>query len=1176
MKKAALVALSLVALLTWTAIQSDALLAQVYINEVVASNSSGLADEEGDFPDWIELYNYSDSTISLEGYGISDDSLDLFKFTFPEFIIEPGEYYILFASDKDTTGQLFDWTNVITQGDSTKYIIPESSIDESWITNEFNDSTWQDGRFGIGYGDGDDITNVPNGTISVFTRTSFNIANKDLVNGLLMKVDFDDGYVAYLNGTEVHRENINGQAPLPYNATAITFTEPMLDQGLELPELNLNEYVGLLNEGKNTLAIQIHNSGSGSSDMTLIPFLDLGSSTETHHLNFKLSSGGEELFLSSPDSTVIDYLAFPELKTGESYGRSADNDSLLYIFLQPSPRSANSETGYIGRSAEPELDKVGGFYSGQLTLSLADTSMGEDIRFTWDGSDPNINSLQFGSDIRTLSKTFTLKFRTFEQGKLPSNIVTYTYFKEEDHELPVVSLSTNPINLWSNESGIYVIGANGSGGNCIEQKGVNAANWNQDWEIPVTIELYEKDKSRAFISGAGAKIFGGCSRLNPAKSLAIYFRDEYGNSELDYKLFEEKDIDKFQAFVLRNSGNDFGFSMIRDGLMKTLMEGSALDYQAFRPAVLYINGEYWGIHNIREKINEHFIESNSDADSEDIDLLEGQGWAIHGDTEAYNEFLDALGSADMSNVNEYQGVEDKIDIDNYTDYMAAEIYYANTDWPGNNIKYWRNRKTNGKWRWILYDTDFGFNLYDYNVVQNTIDFALNPNGPGWPNPPWSTYIFRQMVQSDIFVQKFVNRMSDLMNTRFEAEFVNSVIDSLSGLIESEIPRHVTTEHNGETWGSGVTTWTNNLSTIRDFADKRRAYMETFIRERFDLSLPRSIEVDVSDPEQGSVKVNRVTPDNYPWSGKYFGGLKVPVTAIPKPGYKFIGWSGDSESTEHTIMVDPGSSLSASFEPSNGEEATIVINEIMHSGSEAFDSGDWIELYNATGYEIDLSGWILKDNDDGHEYIFPNGSELEPGAYLVVADNLDDFNGSYNKINPLYGELGFGLSSGGDQVRLYNDTGLLIDSVQYLGESPWPVGAVGTGYSMELDDPDSDNTEAENWVVSLTVGGTPGTENGVIVANEDENELPSEFQLDQNYPNPFNPSTRISYEIPVNSKVTLKVFDMLGRQVATLVDGWQSAGSYSVTFDAKAQASGVYIYLLETGGITLSKRMVLIK
>lgn len=1174
MKKAAFVTQSMVALFVWTAVLSYTLKAQVFINEVVASNASGLADEEGDFPDWIELYNYSDSTVSLEGFGISDDSLELFKFTFPELTLAPGEHYIVFASDKDQLGQIFDWKNVIKQGDSTKYIIPQSEVDDSWITNEFDDSSWQDGIFGIGYGDDDDLTIVPNGTISVFTRTSFLVDDKDLVSKMILKVDFDDAYVAYLNGVEVHREAINGEAPLAFDAVAPDYTEPMLAQGIELPEIDLEDHTGQIINGVNTLAIQVHNNGSGSSDMTLIPFLDLGSSTDTYHLNFKLSSGGEELFLTAPDSVTIDHFTFPELKTGESFGRSAENDSLFYIFLAPSPGLANTGNGYAGRSADPELDKPEGFYFGQLNLTLADTSLGDIVRFSWDGSDPTSNSLAFGSGTRTLSKTFSLKFQAFEPGKLPSNIVTKTYFKDEEHELPVVSLSTHPDNLWSDESGIYVRGTNGIEGNC-----EGRVNWNQDWEIPVTIEFYEKDKSLGFVSGAGAKIFGGCSRSNPAKSLAIYFRNEYGNSELEYKLFEEKDIDKFQAFVLRNSGNDFtsqGHSMIRDGMMKTLMEGTELEYQAFRPAVLYINGEYWGIHNIREKINEHFIESNSEADADEIDLLERDGWPIHGDNEAYNAFRNALGSANMSDPTQYQAVEDMIDIDNYTDYMSAEIYYANTDWPGNNIKYWRNRLTNGKWRWIMYDTDFGFNLYDYNVVQNTIDFALDPNGPDWPNPPWSTYIFRRMVQSDVFVQKFVNRMSDFMNTRFEAENINSVIDSLSGLIESEIPRHVSTVRNDQAWGSGVSAWQNDLNTMRDFADKRRGYMETFIRERFDLSLPRSIEVDVSDPEHGNVKVNRVSPKNYPWSGKYFGGLQVPVTAIPKPGYKFTGWSGDSDSKEHSIMVDPGSSLIANFEISNGEETTIVINEIMHSGSNAFDSGDWIELYNASGYEIDISDWVLKDDDDSHEYKFPKGTELESGAYLVVANDLEDFSKSYNKINTLFGELGFGLSSSGDQVRLYNHSGLIIDSVQYLGESPWPAEAVGTGYSIELDDPNTDNSIAENWVVSLTVGGTPGTENGVIVSKEEETELPSEILLDQNYPNPFNPSTVIRYQLPVSSKVSLKVFDMLGREVATLADGIMQAGSHRVTFDAGSHASGIYFYILETGGQTQSRRMILIK
>ncbi len=1174
-------------------LKAEEIKAQIVINEVVASNSKGITDEDGDYPDWIEIYNSSGNTINLQGYGISDDIEDPFKYVLPDVELDANEYYLLFASDKDRGSDSDNepkfWETVVRQGDAAKYIIPTSSVSSSWIDLGFNDTGWQDGTFGFGYGDNDDETVVPNGTISVFTRTTFSVEDASLINDMLLHIDFDDGYVAYLNGQEISRFNVTGDSPLPFDAGTTDFiSDPWLVRGEELPAIELGEFKDLLVDGENVLAIQVHNTNAQSSDMSLIPFLSLSRSEQPPnsrgiaeeitiessglsypHLNFKLSSEGETIILSDPDSVLVNEITFPFLKPDESYGRSEADENVFYIFQSPTPLGLNNTEGFTSRLADPEINLNGGAYPASIELSINGTSSGSIVHFTTDGSAPTENSEVFGVNPRTVSSTTTYKFIAIESGSLPSNVITQTYLIGEEHDLPIVSLSTHPDNLWSDQSGIYVEGTNGIEGNCTGPR-----NWNQDWEIPINIELYETDGSLAFNSGAGAKIFGGCSRTNPAKSLSIFFRGEYGNSELNYKLFDEKDIDTFQAFVLRNSGNDFtsqGHSMFRDGLMKTLVEDADLDYQAFRPAVLYLNGEYWGIHNIREKINEHFIQSNSNADSDEIDLLEGEGWLIHGSADSYNEFISALGSADMSNMVEYQELENMIDIDNYIDYMTAQIYYANTDWPGNNIKFWRDRRINGKWRWILYDTDFGFGLsYGGHVDHNTLEFALDPVGPVWPNPPWSTFIFRKMNESPVFVEKFVNRMSDLMNTSFSTDFVHHVVDSLSSKIELEIPRHV------EKWGVSVESWEAQVELLKNFAFERTGNMQTYLMGQYDLLPTSTITVNTSDENQGIVKVNRVIPDSYPWEGKYFREFSIPVTAIPKRGYKFTGWSGGSNSTEHTIDGDTGSEYIANFEPVDGEITDIVINEIMYNDSEENESGDWIELYNSADYEIDLSGWTIKDDDNTHEFTFVNGTEISAGTFLIVASDLEEFNSVYQLESDLYGELGFNLGGGGDQVRLYDNAGILVDSLQYLDESPWDANADGTGFTLELKDATMDNALGSNWIASSIPGGTPGSANSILVSTEDQDVIPSEIRLLQNYPNPFNPSTHITFQLPEQSRIKLSVFDMLGRKVSTLADEVRSAGSHVINWNAGELSSGVYFYRLEVANQVLTQRMLLIK
>lgn len=1169
----------------------------------MSSNVNTLQDEDGDSPDWIELLNVGNSNISLLDYGLSDEESDRFKSVLPDVELEPGEFYLLYASGKDRNLEASNiyWETVIRRGDATKYITPNAPVSNDWINPGFNDNAWQNGTFGIGYGDGDDQTSVPSGTISVFTRSTFTIDDLSEVSKLLLHIDYDDGYVAYLNGTEVSRASITGAAPLPYNHNADTYTEPKLIFGNSIDPINLDDYLSLLEEGENTLAIQLFNNDEFSSDLTLIPFLtlgltarpeggrgvsnELGMEGEIHllpHVEFKVSSEGETLYLTSPSQVYTDSLQVPVLLADESFGRVSGDPETTNIFSASTPNAANDTQGFTGRSGDAILNASSGFYPITINVQLTNPNLGQYVHYTTDGSMPNENSPVIGRSSISISQTKTLKFKTYEPNKLPSEIKVETYFIDQRPDLPVVSVSTSPDNLWSDDHGIYVRGTNGVAGNCEN----GPVNWNQDWEIPIHIELYETNGAKAFSHGAGAKIFGGCSRQNPAKSLSIFFRGEYGASKLEYKLFESKDIDTFQGFVLRNSGNDFtsqGHSMMRDGLMSSLVADTEIDLQAYRPVVLYLNGEYWGIHNIREKINEHFIEANSSSKADNIDLLENDGWVVHGTNEAYSEFLSYIENNILAIQSAYLGVEDRIDIENYIDYMATQIYYANTDWPGNNMKFWRDRNDGGKFRWIMYDTDFGFNMsYGGHTNHNTLEFALDPNGPGWPNPSWSTYVLRRLVTSTYFVHKFANRMADLLNVNFKPEHVVQMIDSLSGNIQSEIPKHMQVENNGQSWGGTVEGWRSDLEQMKAFARGRPAVIEQILTQpknqggKLGLGAMAELTVNVSNTEQGWVKVNRIIPKSYPFNGQYFSGIDVPVTAKAKQGYVFTGWSGDVTSELATIQIQTGQSVTANFEQASGGD-NITINEIMYNAADENDPGDWVELFNPTENTIDISGWELRDEDDDHSFIIPDNTMMTAGSYLVLVQDESEFLEVYDAEINLIGSFDFGFGGGGDQVRLFDENKVLVDEVEYDDEDPWPLEPDGSGYSLELKNVLLDNNAGSNWAGSLVILGTPGAINGSAVNNEEEDEQsPENIQLFQNYPNPFNPSTMISYQLPATQKVRLTIFDLTGRTIQTLVNEEQNPGNYQVSFNGTSLASGVYFYKLEVGTSVLTKKMMLLK
>ncbi len=255
---------------------------------------------------------------------------------------------------------------------------------------------------------------------------------------------------------------------------------------------------------------------------------------------------------------------------------------------------------------------------------------------------------------------------------------------------------------------------------------------------------------------------------------------------------------------------------------------------------------------------------------------------------------------------------------------------------------------------------------------------------------------------------------------------------------------------------------------------------------------------------------------------------------------------------------------------------VVINEINFNSPPDADAEDWLEIFNRTDSDINISGWVLKDSNDDNEFIIPSSTTLAAGAYLVLVTDSSAFRGNHPNVVQFIGTVDFNFSNGGELLRLYDDSATLVDQVEYDDEGDWPTEADGDGPTLELIDPDENNDDASNWAAS-TGNGTPGEANSrLISSSEDETIFPDEFILSQNYPNPFNPSTVISYQLAVNSKVQLAVYDMLGREVAVLINGLKSAGTHTVEFNATNIPSGIYIYKLETENISLTRRMTLIK
>ncbi|MCE1189218.1 MAG: CotH kinase family protein [Ignavibacteria bacterium] len=687
------------------------------------------------------------------------------------------------------------------------------------------------------------------------------------------------------------------------------------------------------------------------------------------HANFKLSASGERAGIFNAGGQVIDTVSFGSQQDDISWGRYPDGAAAWYFFKPATPGSANIELGIYNRQEKPQLSLKAGFYPGPVTLTLSHPVTDAQIRYTLNGKPPTQNSTLYTQPFR-IDSTTVLKTAAFKQGAVSSKIVSATYFINENTSLPVLSLSTDPDNFFSDTMGIYVIGTRGITALC----STGPRNWNQDWERPVDIEFFEKDRAAGFSASAGVKIHGGCTRLYDMKSLAFYFRDQYGYSKLNYKLFPWLNVTEYNNFILRNSGQDWYRTMFRDAMVQTLIgRTTSVDVMAYKPAVVFLNGAYWGIHNIREKLNEHYVESHYGVNPDSVDVIEMSKSvsASNGTTVAYNALIDYLNSHDLSIAENYEYIKSVIDINNYVDYMAVEIYAANGDWPGNNTQLWRERSPNGKWRWMVYDLDYTFggnSAGQYNT--NTLATVTAENGPSYPNPPWSTLLLRKLLANPDFKNLFIQKSAAHGNITFRKEYVNQLIDSLAAVIAPELPRH------RARWPKSISMssdWQANIQIMRDFTDKRPLSLRGFYADKFALTGSYSITIQRNNSAAGEIYTAdlRIRQDSL--SNVFYKNIPVTIRAVANPGYHFVRWEGLSTSTASVITLagNTNGSLTAIFDKGSavqGNTPRVQEFEVMQNYPNPFNP-------------VTTIGYILPEKSDVKITIYsPLGKQVQSVTY----------------------------------------------------------------------------------------------------------------------------------------------------------------------------------------------------
>ncbi len=1056
--------------------------AQVVINEIASRGT--IADSYNEQSDWIELYNAGATPINLFNYGLSDDALNPLKWKFPALTLNPDSYIVVLANGKNTITNINHWETAVNNDDVWRFFIGTSEPPSDWETPAFNDISWLIGDGGIGYGDGDDNT-VIGTTSSVYMRQSFNVTDETVLENAKFHADYDDGFVAYLNGVEIARSTNLFGTPPSFNTLATIDHEAGMYAGYD-PELwEISEAIinSLIVEGTNYLCIQVHNAAFASSDLSSNFWLSFGinndeeyfddvpiwftGGVEYNQTNFKINNTGETIYLSDVTGIILDSKFTGDLALAQSAARVPDAGSWC-ITTDISPSLSNSSAFcYAGYEPDPEFSITSGFYTGIQVISLSSVSPTSVIRYTTDGSAVTETSPIYSLPI-TIDENTVISAKCFSSGTLlPGKMIKQTYFiNEDEYTLPILSISIDPGSLFDYDTGIYELGC------CYDGAyPYFGANFWQPWERFAHIEYFTEDGIPQWNKDMALEIHGGWSRAEAQKSFRVDFKNQYDGG-LNYPLFGAKpELNEINNFNLRNGGQHVWTYKFQDAFLAKVMKETHIDYEEWQPCMLFINGEPWGLYEIREKADEHYVESNYGIDNNTVDFLNAWG-ALNGSDTGFINLYYQLMALDPVSETFFNKFESNVDVENYMDYYIGEIYYQNVDfggyyWGVNNTKLWREQN-GGKWRFLMYDTDGAMGFFGSVPSDNYIELTRNPY---YPNV--FSQIFDKVVDNIALRNYFVNRFADLINTIYKSDNMDPIMNEMRDSIATEI------DHQLEVWGAPtIGTVDYYVNYVLDYNVTRRSTARSHINTSFALSGQRTITLSVEPEGAGYIKINTIIPGVSPWTGIYFDGVPVTISAIANPGFTFSNWEANeliplgSDEAILTINLDESEPFNAIF---NGASIIpeIVVTEINYNSNNSIDAGDWVEIYNNSPIPIDVSDWNLMDRSDAYIFNIPFGTQIDPNDYLVIAENVEKFNLIYPDVTNVTGGFNFHFDNSGDAIKLFDLGDELIFSVSYSDSLSWPAGADGTGRTLELIDPGVDPNDPSNWFDGC-MRGSPGT------------------------------------------------------------------------------------------------------
>lgn len=1140
---------------------------QLLINEFSARG--GYEDYNGNNCDWVEIINVDSSEINLSDYFLSDNITNLQKWRLPDEIISPMELMLICLSGDNIRERVRIWGSLVDSSSEWRYFEGYNEPDEDWKEISFNDSSWNSGYAGFGFNDYDDTT-IITGVTSFYLRKEF-IINDDSIVKLLLHADYDDAFIAYINGFEIARsKNIYGEDPA-YNHLSSGDHEALGYRSLPL-EIYAFDYQmidTLLHQGKNILSIQVHDADSISNDMSANFFLHAGLNSDTnsfespiswftsasthYHANFKLSYE-ENIIVSDLTGNIIDSKLVNTDLSRMSEGRASDGSIDWGYFNNPTPGITNdSSICYEGISDPPNISLSSGWYDNQQSVTLTSDTLSQ-IYYTTNGDMPDTNDHLY-IDTLFIDSTTVLSARSFSSNTyLPSQVVDRTFiFNEENHNLPVFSIITDSLNLWGWDSGIYVLGPNAD-----TTYPYSGANFKMPWSKWSRLEFFDKDKQKQAEEEFDLEIHGGASRGYPQKSFRLDFKSKY-TGNLVYPLFSQKPyINKFNNINLRNGGsNPAKYDRIRDGLISEIAYSTNLDIMGYEPCILYLNGEFWGQYAIREKIDEHYVENNHNLNSDSIDLMNRNGSLCGTDIHFVNTYHMIMNTDPNSN-SFYNLISERFDLDNYIDYFIVETYLQNRDWYAgyNNIKLWRHQN-NGKWRYILYDVDQTF--VDNDPDKNFIDISRNPyqinsNNDTVDLSSMHSQLFNRVLMNDKFKCKFIIRYADLVNTIFHPDTFRDKSQELKDKLTSVLPNQI------DRWGmpGSMAVWENRINLLSESNEIRAPYALKHVSESFGLDTVTYKTFRVFPPNSGRIRINTVAPDSFPWSGYFFREpcYSYAIAFPEESDYFFSYWSLYKDTVEYKyyndtldLSIEQSDSLIAHFRNCDND-IDLILNSDTISNVLYPTFYDYYAPYNYS--------WFL----DGIEIIGHADSAYNPistGYYNIM---LTDNDGCSILSESIYFDCDVLM-----HPILYKDS--VTNSLEVMcDEGSGPYSYEWIYYDkviMNYNNYNLDIYSTGNYKVVVTdINGCSSLTDSIIVKNH-------EVLV---YPNPSKYDVNLQFMLVNGSQYNVYISDIKNNILfKEKVSESLSNELYKIKFNLEGLIPGIYFITLESNENKVTKKFI---